>query len=248
MNIPPSELIILTLLSRYGQATSSQLFELGFSLSKSRTSLDRPLKRLREMDYVEPAIQRRYMGGRDGGSGQYVWILSRKGWKLMGRSGLYRRFKMDYHELSVVDVAVRLNVTHQSGHLLVSELTVGRECRFVVHDIEIEPDLAATLRKPGTDQPLALFIEVDMSTEWHDTVIADKLTNYLRAYRLASASELPVLRRVVFVTLDDARRDQIDRLIKRLPDGTNGTSDDQRRFKAISYSDFPIGLSLSIPQ
>lgn len=235
MNVPAPDRLVLDVLDRYSQLTTSHVRELVFSTAKSRTTCDRVLARMYRDGYIDRASRRRLIGGAEGGSGEFVWTLGTHGWRLVGREGRYRPRAISYHSLAISDAVVRLHLSERAGEVIIRSIVSEPDCWLMVQGIDLRPDLAVELERPGTGAKLAAFIEVDLGTE-RASRITEKLTRYMDAYRRATNQDMAELRRIVFVCENEPRRREIEWLIGKL------SEEQAKYFRSVLLETFPKGM------
>jgi len=120
------DLAIVQLVTRFKQATTAHVYELLFTTA-SRSPCDIALHRLTKQHYLH-RIERRAVGGRRGGSGQYVYALGRRGF-FMSSVGNYRPARtVDYHALQIVETYLALQRLHVAGQLTIAGYSTEPDC------------------------------------------------------------------------------------------------------------------------
>lgn len=231
---------LLSLLDYFKQASTSQIRRLIFSDTSSRTPCDRALARLTRDGYVRQIEKVRPKGGARGGSGEYVWSLGPRGWKLCSREARYsRQGAVDYHALTITEVYANVRMAERSGGLRLISFTPEPESWMTVRSDELKPDLLIEMQRPNGAR-IAMWIECDMGTQ-RPARIREKLDRYVRARDGLSSEQVASLGGyvplVVFVCHDEERRTELRGIIEKMGD------DARDMFRAGLVADFPSGLS-----
>lgn len=207
------DLQIVRLVSHFGQVASRHVHEIVFPENASYTPSNRALRRLTEQGWLA-RIDIRLVGGRQGGSGQYVYQLGRRGYYL-NNTGRYVPAKaVRLHTIAIVDTFVELLRLHRAGRIVIEGFSTEPDCHVVVGGVQLKPDMFVELQRP--DDRLKLWFEVDLGTE-AQRQLKGKLEAYYRAWCEADDSEWPVFPRVLWVTLDEERARELAWLIKQEP-------------------------------
>lgn len=213
MMIDPRDMAVIKLVARFKQTTSAQVYQLLFN-DRTRTPCDRTLNRLVRNGYLI-RIERRIPGGAHGGSGQYVYALSRSGQKVFQQSP-YRHIRVvNYHTLMIVDTYIAIHAKELAGSLTISGLSSEPDCWLEFGNDILKPDLFVELMRPGGEQMLYWF-EIDMGTEGQRQ-IREKLERYIRCWKHPEAagwSQWPI---TVFVAVDAERANELRSIVARLP-------------------------------
>lgn len=221
--------IVMTV-GRFGQAAAGQLRAIHFH-NVTQTPLDRTLKRLVEQRYLA-RIERRLVGGTGAGSGQYVYQLGSAGWAALERTRQYRPMRaVSYHTLAIVDAYIELLEWERREAIRLLSFTTEPDTRQVVGGVELRPDLFVEVGEIHKQRALSLWIEVDMGTE-RPSVIRQKLASYYAAHKSATAAELRVFPRILFVTPDSMREHELTRIIGE------GREEAQTLFMVSTMADF----------
>lgn len=225
---------ILKYISQFQQLTSKQIHQLVFHEAKSQHPTYTALRRLLAKGYIR-RIDRLLPGGDKGGAGQYVYVLSRTGWHLLGDddTNRYRRINAErLHSLAIADTFIGVVRKHRAGTLILDSYATEPESHLVVGGDVLKPDLYVELTKPYAQ----LMFEIDMDTQ-SDKQILDKFARYLRAQKYKSAEySWPETQGVYFVAVHDERADKLKRLLTRLP------MDSQRLFRVRTAAELYTGL------
>lgn len=240
MGIGARDREIVKILDYFKQASTSQLRRLVFPDSASRTSCDRALARLERDNYIMKLEKQRPQGGARGGSGEYVWILGREGWRVCGYSGRYRRAgAIDYHTLTITELYVRLREYERRGIIRLKGFQPEPECWLKVNSNELQPDLLVELERGSDGARLTAWIENDLGTQ-RPARLSEKMERYKRAHDSISHSQLDELGGefplIVFVAQDEERKREIAWLIER-------RADDPRLFRASTLEGFPFDMA-----
>lgn len=204
---------VVDLVGRFRLVAAEQIRELLFFEQRSKTPLDRALKRLTDAGYL--ARIGRIVGGFGGGSGQYVYQLGRAGWRQLGRGGGYRPLRtVDYHTLTITECFVILKRLERGGELTVIRYEADPTSRRTVGDILLTPDAFVELGVAALKRKWVFWLEVDLDTENAD-IIRGKCVRYLRAYQAWDGDVFPY---IVFVVPDATRKQQLERVIAGGPD------------------------------
>jgi len=235
MTLPPRDRQVIRGLDAFRQLTTGQVRRLVFHAATSRTTCDRALKRLFDDGYIRQVVRNRPVGGSHGGSGEYVWALTRKGRNLAGDTGRGRRHYQDrHHTLSIAEVYIRAVEEQRRGDLTIGTAVTEPDCWQVVGGIQLEPDMYLELERPSTGRTARLWCEIDLGTE-SPSRLRERFARYIGALD-RSRGELAVFPLVVFLADDDARVHEIAKLISKLDE------QDQRLFRSLSITGFPQSL------
>lgn len=211
--LSPRDAAVVELVGRFRLLAAEQIKELLFFGQRSKTPLDRALKRLTDAGYL--ARLGRMVGGFGGGSGQYVYQLGRVGWRQLGKGGGYRSLRaIDHHALTIADCFVILKRLERGGELTVIRYYADPVSRRTIGDILLTPDAYAEIGVSATRQKYAFWLEIDRDTENAD-IIRGKCSRYWRAYQVWDGEVFPY---IVFVVPDERRRRELDQVISGGPD------------------------------
>jgi hypothetical protein len=218
---------VVELVGRFRLLVAKQIKELLFFGQRSKTPLDRTLKRLTDAGYL--ARLGRMVGGFGGGSGQYVYQLGRAGWRQLGKGGGYRPLRaIDHHALIIADCFVLLKRLERGGELTVIRYDADPVSRRMIGDTLLTPDAYAELGVSATRQKYAFWLEIDRDTENAD-IIRGKCSRYWRAFQSWPDDVFPW---VVFVAPDERRRRELGRVI------AGGPGEAQKIFRVCEFSTF----------
>lgn len=210
--------------ARFHQLSARQVQSLLFSSHSSQTPCDRALRRLVDENYLA-RVERRLVGGRQGGSGQYVYQLGRRGFFLMGDGRFEPRRTINFHALAVADTYLKLREFEAVGQLTIEGFSTEPDCHVDIAGIQVKPDLFADL--VIGDQRVWLWFEVDLGTESQKQVRA-KLDVYRRAYDVVDVAEWQVFPQVWWIAVDDERAKELRWLIAQ------GKPDDPQLFRVTT--------------
>jgi len=198
---------IVMSVARFQQLSAGHLRSMLFDDLASQTPLDRALKRLVDRKYLA-RIERRMVGGKGAGSGQYVYQLGRQGWLLAGREKKYWPFRaVDYHTLAIADAFVEVLELQHRGRIEILNYITEPETRTHIGGVELRPDLTLEVDDLLNGRTVTLWVEVDMGTE-RLSVIKAKLASYWHAYENAPES-LRVFPQVLFLAADNDRAKEL---------------------------------------
>lgn len=218
MKISSRDASILRQVSRFGQLSAGHIRTLEFSANDSKTPCDRVLKRMNETKLLR-RIERRIVGGFNGGSGVYVYQLGSKGWAYMRRETKFWAFRaIDEHTLAIADCYVQAVEAERVGLLRINSFTTEPDTWLDVAGAQLRPDLLLEVGVIAKRANMRLWVEVDQGTERRKQ-ITDKIARYRHAYRNWSSehgSETFPL--VVFVAVDELRERELKTLLRGLPD------------------------------
>lgn len=164
-------------------------------------------------------VEHRLVGGWTGGSGQFVYRLTPKGWKYLRSEKTYRALRtIDRHRLAIVDAYVTTVECERAGTLRINEVVEEPECHQVVAGVQITPDLYLNADLLEAQTRRRIWVEVDMGTERRKQII-DKLTRYRHAYR-SWGDERPgqPFPRIVFMAVDEERERELQTIINEMPE------------------------------
>lgn len=229
--LPPRDAQVVELVGRFRLMAAEQIREVLFFSQKSKTPLDRALKRLAEAGYL--ARLGRMVGGYGGGSGQYVYQLGRAGWRFTGKGGGYRPLRViDHHALQIVDCFVLLKVLERDGEIMMLRYDADPASRQTVGEILLTPDAYTEIGVKAIRQKFAFWLEIDRDTE-NAEVIRGKCVRYWRAYQKWPDEVFPY---VVFVVPDKMRRLEVERVIG------GGPVEAQWLFRVVALDDLTGSL------
>lgn len=225
--LSPRDAQIVELVGRFRLMAAEQIRAAFFFEQRSKTPLDRALKRLTDGGCL--ARLGRMVGGFGGGSGQYVYQLGRAGWRQLGKGGGYRPLRViDHHALQIAECFVLLKALERGGELSVISYAADPASRQTVADILLTPDAYVELGVPATRQKFMFWLEIDRDTE-NAEVIRGKCVRYWRTYQAWPGDVFPY---VVFVVPDEPRRRELERVIAGGPD------DAQALFRVVTPDGF----------
>lgn len=216
---------IVQLVARFSQASVSDVHALLFAHNESRTPCDRALQRLTLQTYLR-RVERRAIGGRQGGSGQFVYCLGKAGHREYGRhvhkdgTSYIPRYnpkrKIDYHALGIMETFRIFTDKARVGEFDILGYTTeqnGDAWQWIGPDW-LQPDLYIELGRDGKRRQY--YIEVDMATESHGHIIA-KYQRYWRACKAGYDTDAwPKVRRVMFAAIDEERAAELQWLLRRV--------------------------------
>jgi hypothetical protein len=206
---------VLTYVSRFQQLTSNHIHTLVFYESTSKHPTYTSLRRLVTRGYLT-RIERLLPGGSRGGSGQHVYILSREGHRLYG-SGVYRRISKERnHSLAIAECYIVALELARAGKIVVHEYLTeqGTDSHSVVNGQDLRPDLVLEYQRLASTRRVRLLIEVDMATQGQKQILG-KVWRYWRASETEDEKLWPDNQYVLFVAIDEARADELKRLISK---------------------------------
>jgi hypothetical protein len=182
-------------------------------------------------------IERRIVGGSQGGSGQYVYQLGRKGWALymtdsQGNGKRYLPSRVvSFHKLAIVDCYLLLRQLERDRVLALAGVSTEPDCHFEVDGTLLRPDLYVEADWQGQRVPIAF--EVDLGTETQKQ-LREKLLDYARAWDRYDEAHWPHgFVRVLWVAVDEARAKELRWVIGRLE------SDTQKLFRVVELEKLP---------
>ena len=211
--LSPRDAQVVELVGRFRLMGAEQIREVLFFGQRSKTPLDRALKRLTDAGYLTRLG--RMVGGFGGGSGQYVYQLGRAGWRYLGKGGGYRPLRVvDYHTLTIAECFVVLKRLERGGELSVISYEADPVSRRTVGEILLTPDAYVELGVSARRLKFSFWLEIDRDTENAET-IRGKCVRYWRAFQSWGGDVFPY---VVFVVPDERRRRELERVIAGGPD------------------------------
>ena len=213
MTIDARDRQIVQLVARFRQAAASDIAALVFADTASRTPCDRALRRLTERRYLR-RIERRAIGGRRGGSGQYVYQLGPLGHAQFGTGRYIPQRVINYHSLTILEVYRLLVDRARTGDFSIAGYMTEPDCWVTLGRQELKPDLYVELLRAGLRRQL--WFEVDMGTQSHGQVRA-KFERYWHAYQAAGEDEWPEYRQVIFAAVDAERARELVWLLGQGP-------------------------------
>lgn len=205
MELTPRDLEVLGLVARFTQLASSHLNELVFA-DRSHSVPDKVLGRLVRLNLLS-RVGRRASSDK-GGAGAFVYQLGRFGRALLDIEGRASS-TVNNHALMVADTYTELRRAEKAGVLALKDWDVERLVPPIVR-----ADLFAALDFPHQSRTGSYFLEIDMGTEAPKR-IRDKVAGYWRAVENSKADYFPF---VVFVVRHEARKRELARVIRQLPE------------------------------
>lgn len=212
MQLNQRDLDIIQRVALFGWLSSKQIRAIFFSSLSSHTPYDRTMKRLFEEHYLG-RIERRLIGGKRGGSGQYIYKLGTQGRIICPDARRTPPIHEVEHTLLVADCYIALLRLERAGRLAILGYLTEPDNAITVDSERLEPDLLIDITQPDGSNRLCLLIEADRSTE-NSKRITEKLVRYWKAYQ-AGAEQLPTDMRVLWVVLDDTRAQELRWLLER---------------------------------
>ncbi|MGV9340593.1 replication-relaxation family protein [Streptomyces sp. NPDC003688] len=204
MELSHRDLDVLKLTYTFVQLDSTQLAELLFA-EVSRTVTNKVLGRLKETGYLS-RVGRRTPGDK-GGNSPFVYKLGRYGRTLLGAEGR-QSVAVNDHALMIADTYVALRRAEKTGVLVVRSWEVERPLPPVRTDLSVSVDY------PGQRRSSSYYLEIDLGTE-APIRLREKIAGYWRAYQRGEDEFFPF---VVFVVKREARKREIERIIRALPE------------------------------
>lgn len=217
--------------SRFGQLSSGQIFEILFHGAKSKTRLHDALKRLGKAGFLS-TIERRPVGGTGAGSGPVVYQLGTKGRKYFGRDKGYPYRSIHPHTLAIADTAIGIKRLERQGSIEVIGMTTEPDTWKIIAGADLRPDLYVELGFPSKGISLSLWIEVDMGTE-RQKKLKEKLASYWHARQHATRDDISVFPRILFLVPDDERLKELTWLID------SGPTEAKELFRVQRQDSFP---------
>jgi hypothetical protein len=187
---------VLQTVAQFKQLTVAHIQSLVFPDVTSTPVYD-CLHRLTDMRYLTPT-ERLTSSGR-GGSGRYVYSLSRAGFDLL-YVGEYARPRVadTMHTLAIADVAVALKQLERAGQFAITALLTEPDCHITVGGRNLNPDMSVELERGGRKWPL--WFEVQRSYKSPKNLDL-KFRAYYDAYRYADGEQYPVWPTIFWVAL-----------------------------------------------
>lgn len=207
MDIDLRDLQIVTLVARFGQLSSLHIQKLVFSDLQSHTPAARSLNRLVERKYLS-RIERRIVGGKQGGSGQYVYQVGLEGHRLFSEGRWIPARAINYHSLAIANCYVMLVQLEREGLLKITAYQTEPDCHVAIGRFLLKPDLYVELERPGGASAVRFMFEIDMGTQGQRQ-ITEKLVRYWGAYSAAEGDVFPSNQLVVFLAVDERRAEEL---------------------------------------
>jgi hypothetical protein len=151
------------------------------------------------------------VGGAQGGSGQYVYGLGRRGFYVFYEGRYNPARVVNFHALAVANAYLSIRRAERAGAFDVVAYGTEPDCWHEVGGVLLKPDLFVELAKESGEH-LQLWCEVDMGTE-AQRQLRGKLEAYWRAYQGADVERMPVFPKVIWVAVDDERAKELSRLV-----------------------------------
>lgn len=196
---------VLKLTQTFSQVASTHITELLFA-DVSHSVPDKVLGRLVRLSYLS-RVGRRATSAK-GGAGAFVYQLGRAGRLLLDVEGRLSP-NVNNHALMMADTYLELRRAEKTGVLSVAAWEVERRV-----PPSVRADLYVSLDFPQQGRSSAYFLEIDLSTE-QPARIREKVAGYWRAVEMSTADYFPY---VVFVVRHQARRSELARIFRQLPE------------------------------
>lgn len=233
------DLAIVRFVAQFRQVTSRQVSDLLFATNTSRTPADRSLKRLVAEKWLV-RIERRLVGGGQGGSGQYCYSLGRRGFHMF-LTGEYRQARsVQPHTIAIAELYVTLKRYERAQLLTVTGLSTEPHCWVQLGALELKPDLLVELERPD-GRRFRLFAEVDMGTEGQKQ-LKGKLRAVVEAWSVSGEYGWTAWPPTVWVCIDQERVTELRWLISQLPEH------ERPLFRVCTLDSLPEVLNVSYPQ
>ena len=203
MELSQRDLNVLKLTYTFTQLASTQLGELVFA-GVSRTVTNKVLGRLTRLGYL--SVVGRRTPGEKGGNTPHVYKLGRHGRALLGVEGR-QSVAINDPALMIADTYVELRRAEKAGVLTVRQWDVERSLP------PIRADLLVAVDYPEQRRSSSYFLEIDLGTE-APIRLREKIAGYWRVYQ---RNEDEFFKFVVFVVKGEARKREIQRIIRALP-------------------------------
>ena len=226
MQLNPKQREILTLVSRFGQASTKQIKTAvypGQPFDPQRRAVDELLKYK-----LLARVNQRLPGGARGGSQMHVYQLGAEGRKLYysGRRGVST--VVNNHSLAILDVYLLLKEAERDKQLKIFNYATEPDSHLTLGGVELKPDMYIDVGVRATNLRRACFLEIDLGTERQKQVL-EQATAYKLAYQSRGDYPLDVYPTVLFLASSAERATEIEYWLKRAgdPDGlfTVGTLD-----------------------
>ncbi|WP_405970888.1 replication-relaxation family protein [Streptomyces sp. NBC_00988] len=189
----------------FTQLASTHIAELLFS-DRSHSVPDKVLGRLMNGGYLARVGRR--TSGIKGGAGAFVFQLGRYGRALLDVEGRQSP-TVNNHALMVADTYLELRRAERLGVLTLKDYAV---------ELSVPPavraDLSVSVDFPQQSRASRYFLEIDLGTE-RPARITEKLAGYWRAVEVSADDWFPY---VVFVVRQQARKNELARIFRRLPE------------------------------
>jgi hypothetical protein len=196
---------VLTLTHTFSQVAATHLTELLFA-DRSHSVPDKVLGRLVRLGYLS-RVGRRATGDK-GGAGAYVYQLGRAGRLFLDVDGRLMP-NVNNHALMIADTYLELRRAEEAGVLALKEWAV---------ELPVPPavraDLFAVVDFPQQGRSSSYYLEIDLGTE-QPARIREKVAGYWRAVEASTDEFFPY---VVFVVRQQARKNELARIFRRLPE------------------------------
>lgn len=209
---------IVLMVAHFGLLKTGHVQALVFPENKSKTSSYRRLKILVSNRYLK-VIELPLIGGKYGGSGQFVYALDVQGKRLFpSDSYVLPRMQDVRHTLAIADTYVAAVQYKQGGRFEVPAYLTEPRNWLTVRGVNLRPDLYLEIRDHAERRWLTLWLEQDLAHQ-RDDVIKDKLARYYHVWQHSDADEFEMdsFPRVIFLVPHEERRDRIRTLIGKMP-------------------------------
>lgn len=228
MQLLERDIDIIYFIANSKQVTARQVHRAIFRDNASEEPMRRALRRLVKQRMIG-RIEIRTVGGKNGGSGQYVYQLDRQGWELCKMDRVfYFPTSIHYDRISVtdrlLDIEEKLNVTYKE--------TVPACHRTINYNL-LEPD--AYIELDLGDVERRVWLEVDEGTE-HEKQVMNKLMRYVHAYDNAGPRWNP-WPLIVWTAPNEKRRLKLEQWIAQTPSGARAM------FRACVFDDLVATVS-----
>ncbi|WP_160665108.1 replication-relaxation family protein [Pseudarthrobacter sp. ATCC 49987] len=194
---------ILHSLDRFGQLSAGHIWQLHFSVLKSKTSWDNVAKRLVRDKFIV-RMGRRQVQGDGKGSGPAVYQLGAVGWQYLGKRGKFRpRFTaISEHRLRVADVFAQLCEREDRGEIKIRGYYCEPDTHMRLAGVTVRPDFFVELELTDKSELVSLWIEVDRDNESR-IEIEKKIREYIAVFDGVRPGEIETVPSVLFLAETD---------------------------------------------
>lgn len=199
---------------QFGQLSSGHIWDIHFD-NTNKNSMDRVLQRLVKLRLLS-RIERRLVGGKGGGSGQYVYQVGLVGHDFLGKRGKFTpaHRTVKHHSLEIVDAYVQFVRAEEASKIRILNYLTEPDAHMDIAGAKLKPDLFVEYELLGLGESQSLWIEVDRGFE-SLSVIAAMVHRYAHAMEHATKRDIETVPVVLFLVPDERRLRNIQGVIRR---------------------------------
>lgn len=207
------QLNIIQLVATFGYVKSKHIQALLFHNLSSHTPYGRDINELVGGHYID-RVQRRFIGGANAGSGQYVYKLGTEGRRMLPDARKAPYISEVDHALMIADCYVIVRQLEREGKLTILGWLTEPDSALTFGTDTIEPDMQVDMQRPDGTNHIRILFEADRASEGVRQITA-KLMRWWNAYQTADDGQWLPSQLVLWVVPDDRRASELKWLIER---------------------------------